>query len=147
MREISRAVEVMLMADTSKLATKVDIARYALYEILACIGLPSWEACCRLERVVHVVLALDRLWLHEMQRQFGDRLVSIEDRKWTERLLIKQIAAVMQLENELADCVCSQIVFGDFAQLGTGKTYAEIAIPEEQMNILLSRQAMALVGP
>ncbi|KAL8435557.1 hypothetical protein ACSSS7_002402 [Eimeria intestinalis] len=38
-----------------------------------------------------------RLWLHEMQRQFGDRLVSIEDRKWTERLLMKQISACMQV--------------------------------------------------
>lgn len=31
-RDISRALEVMLMADTSKLKTKTDIARYALAE-------------------------------------------------------------------------------------------------------------------
>lgn len=74
-----------------------------------------------------------------MQRQFVDRLVSIEDRKWTERLLVKQISTCMRLEDELADCVCSEIVFGDYAQFGAGRSYADISMSEEQMNSLLSK--------
>ncbi|CDJ52734.1 Dynein heavy chain, related [Eimeria brunetti] len=110
-RDISRALEVMLMADTSKLKTKADIAR---------------------------------LWLHEMQRQFGDRLVSIEDRKWTERMLVKQISATLKLKDELADCVCSQIMFGDFAQMGSSKSYSEILASEEEMNEVLTRQGLII---
>lgn len=79
-----------------------------------------------------------------MQRQFGDRLVSIEDRKWTERLLIKRISAAMQVEDELADCVCSQIMFGDFAHLEDSRIYADISIPEEEMNMLLFRRVLGL---
>ena len=83
---------------------------------------------------------MDRLWLHEMQRQFGDRLVSIEDRKWTERMLVRQISSTLKLTNELADCVCSQILFGDFAQMDYSKSYSEILASEEEMNEVLTRQ-------
>ncbi|KAL8272359.1 hypothetical protein Esti_003649 [Eimeria stiedai] len=110
LRDVARATEAMLMADSSKIASEVNIAR---------------------------------LWLHEMQRQFGDRLVSIEDRKWTERLLMKQISAFMEVNNQLADFICSEIMFGDFAQMGEGRTYMEILMTEEEMNALLFRQDMA----
>lgn len=55
-------------------------------------------------------------------------------------MLIKQISAALQLENELEDCVCSQIVFGDFADMGASRTYSEITVSVEQMSLLLSRQ-------
>ncbi|KAL8455590.1 hypothetical protein Emag_000585 [Eimeria magna] len=128
LRDVAKATEAMLMADSSRIASEVDIAREISLE-------SAQESFLR--------LAPDRLWLHEMQRQFGDRLVTIEDRKWTERLLMKQVAACMQVNNQLADLICSEIMFGDFAQMGEGRTYVEISMAEEEMNALLSRQDRA----
>ncbi|KAL8438977.1 hypothetical protein Efla_006922 [Eimeria flavescens] len=84
-----------------------------------------------------------RLGLHEMQRQFKDRLVSIEDRKWTERQLMKRFTECTRLGDALADLICSDIVFGDFAQSLAGRTYMEITLADEEMSALLSRQDLA----
>ncbi|XP_060806154.1 dynein axonemal heavy chain 1-like [Amyelois transitella] len=78
-----------------------------------------------------------RLWYHEHQRVYQDRLVNDEDRKWFLQLLNKKIRT--EFGRPSNDVVGGRLMlFGDFMDIGADdRKYIEITDREEMDEILL----------
>lgn len=65
---------------------------------------------------------LVRLWVHECERVFGDRLVNYADRKWFASLRDRQLSN--RFEMSFSDlCRTGRLVFGDYLSSGDPKPY------------------------
>jgi dynein heavy chain len=69
---------------------------------------------------------LARLWVHESQRVFGDRLTCEEDRQWLEKLMKSKIENHFKMDwNEVVPR--ARLVYGDFMNIGSEtRIYEEI---------------------
>jgi dynein heavy chain len=57
-----------------------------------------------------------RLWIHEMQRVFGDRLINDEDRMWMKTKLDDEVSQIFKLTLEETYNTGKRIIFCDFSQ-------------------------------
>eukprot|EP00961_Rhodomonas_salina_P215584 2912310-Rhodomonas_salina.1 len=55
---------------------------------------------------------LQRLWIHECNRVFQDRLINDEDRSWFKSLMVKQLSEVFEAEYDTI--VTDRLMFGDY---------------------------------
>ncbi|CAK1542459.1 unnamed protein product [Leptosia nina] len=91
-----------------------------------------------------------RLWYHEHQRVYQDRLVNHEDRKWFVNLLNKKIKTEFGKNSD--DVVGGRLMlFGDFMDIGADdKKYLEITDQEELDDVLahyLNEYNMSTTAP
>ncbi|XP_050357868.1 dynein axonemal heavy chain 1-like [Nymphalis io] len=91
-----------------------------------------------------------RLWYHEHQRVYQDRLVNMEDRIWFVNLLNKKIRT--EFNKKSSDVIGGRLMlFGDFMDIGADdKKYVEITDKEELDEVLahyLSEYNLASTAP
>jgi dynein heavy chain len=77
--------------------------------------------------------ALCRLWIHEMMRQFRDRLTNLEDRNWFNEMLMERMAEKMGTSWETAQF--SNLTYGDFFDRAE-KPYVEVKHQSKYLDTL-----------
>jgi len=81
-------------------------------------------------------LDMVRLWVHENQRVFGDRLIDDIDRKWLSNLLTSEAIKTFSLE-EKSIYNAERLIFGDYMDSIDAETriYKQIV----DLNVLVSK--------
>jgi len=67
-----------------------------------------------------------RLWVHEMTRAFGDRLINDEDRNWIQEKIEKRLQTEFNMNLEELFNTGKKIIFCDFMGGGNEKPYRQV---------------------
>jgi dynein axonemal heavy chain len=100
--------------------------------------------------------SLVKLWIHECQRCFCDRLINDEDRLWFENKIVEMLNVNFKMPRTHEQVFSQEaIIFADFFQPGMERNYEECKAPDqlstllnnylEEYNMSTSRHKMNLV--
>ena len=125
LRDLAKVFQGMLMGDSTKITVSEFKKMYNYF-----ITVMTLNTVC-LMPISHIFLTknmttLLRLWYHENQRVFADRLINDEDRNYFSELLKSQINSAFNLD--FGDVVTKDpLLYGDFMNPNVdNKIYAEI---------------------
>merc|ERR1719253_810257 len=79
-----------------------------------------------------------RLWLHETQRVFFDRLVDIGNREWFQAIATRLLKQKFRFDNDPEELFADKpVMFGDFMRPGVEvKVYEEITDMTKMLKIM-----------